>query len=216
MINNYDKIAAYYDRLSRMVFFKAQVNAQINQLKYIPENSTVLIVGGGTGWILEELAKVHPAGLHIVYVEISAKMIALSKARNSGANAVEFVNMGIEDFSSSIRFNVISTPFLFDNFSEQRALGVFEKLDALLKDKGHWLFVDFSLNGEKGKWWKSRFLKVMYAFFKLIRIVEASELIDMEPYFKTANYRLISNSLYYGGFISGLVYYKDQKQHKLA
>jgi ubiquinone/menaquinone biosynthesis C-methylase UbiE len=211
MINNYDKIADYYDRLSRLVFFKSQVNAQINQLKYIPQNSTVLIVGGGTGWILEELAKVHPAGLHIVYVEISAKMMALSKARNIGANTIEFVNMGIEDFSSSLSFDVISTPFLFDNFSERRAWMIFEKLDDLLKEKGHWLFVDFSLNGESGKWWKSVFLQVMYVFFKLIRIVEASELIDMEPYFKYANYRVIDNKLYYGGFIRALIYHKENK-----
>jgi ubiquinone/menaquinone biosynthesis C-methylase UbiE len=208
MINNYDKIADYYDRLSRLVFFKSQVNAQINQLKYIPQNSTVLIVGGGTGWILEELTKVHPAGLHIVYVEISAKMMALSKVRNTGANTVEFVNMGIEDFYSYLIFFVISNPFLFDNFSERRAWLIFEKLDDLLKQKGHWLFVDFSLNGENGKWWKSVFLQVMYAFFKLIRIVEASELIDMEPYFKHANYLEVVLKRYYGGFIQGLVYIK--------
>lgn len=211
MINNYDKIARYYDRLSRLVFFKSQVNAQINQLKYIPENSKVLIVGGGTGWILEELAKVHPAGLHITYVEISAKMIALSKTRNAGTNTVEFVNMGIEDFSSSLSFDVISTPFLFDNFSERRAWMIFEKLDDLLKEKGNWLFVDFSLNEKAGRFWKSAFLKVMYAFFKLIRIVEASELIDMEPYFNRANYKVIDNRLYYGGFICSLIYHKENK-----
>ncbi|RQO74837.1 methyltransferase type 12 [Pedobacter sp. KBW06] len=211
MINNYDKIANYYDRLSRLVFFKSQVNAQIHQLKYIPENSRVLIVGGGTGWILEELAKVHPAGLHIVYVEISAKMIALSKVRNVGANTVEFVNMGIEDFSSSLSFDVISSPFLFDNFSERRAWLIFEQLDDLLKEDGHWFFVDFSLNGEQGKWWKSIFLQVMYVFFKLIRIVEASELIDMEPYFKRANYRITDSQFYYGGFIRALIYHKENK-----
>lgn len=82
MNNNYDKLANHYDTLSRLVFFKSQVNSQINQLQYIQENSHVLIVGGGTGWILEELAKVYTNGLKIVYVEISAKMIALSQKRN--------------------------------------------------------------------------------------------------------------------------------------
>jgi hypothetical protein len=47
MLNNYDKIAGHYDTLSRLVFFKSQVNAQINQLRYIQENSHILIVGGG-------------------------------------------------------------------------------------------------------------------------------------------------------------------------
>ncbi|RZL54089.1 MAG: methyltransferase type 12, partial [Pedobacter sp.] len=75
MINNYDKIANQYDTLSRLVFFKSQVNAQINQLHNIPKDSSVLIVGGGTGWILEEIVKLHPSGIKIIYVEISAKML---------------------------------------------------------------------------------------------------------------------------------------------
>jgi ubiquinone/menaquinone biosynthesis C-methylase UbiE len=211
MTNNYDHIANYYDRLSRMVFFKSQVNAQIDQLKYIPKDSTVLIVGGGTGWILEELAKVQPAGLHIVYVEISANMIALSRNRNPGAHRVDFINQGIEDFSSSMSFDVILTPFLFDNFSAQRAATVFHQLDLLLKGNGLWLFVDFNLNEKKGRWWKSAILKMMYVFFKLIRIVEASQLISMDSYFKNAGYMEIAEENYYRGFIRGVIYRKENK-----
>lgn len=211
MTNNYDHIANYYDRLSRMVFFRSQVNAQIDQLKYIPKNSRVLIVGGGTGWILEELAKVQSAGLYIVYVEISANMIALSKGRNPGANRIDFINQGIEDFSSSMSFDVILTPFLFDNFSAQRAGTVFNQLDLLLKGNGHWLFVDFSLNEQKGRWWKSAFLKVMYVFFKRIGIVEASKLISMDSYFKNAGYQEIAGKSYYRGFIQSFVYRKRNK-----
>jgi ubiquinone/menaquinone biosynthesis C-methylase UbiE len=107
MNNNYDKIAGHYDALSRLVFFKSQVNAQINQLPYIQENCHVLIVGGGTGWILEELAKIYAGGLKIVYVEISANMIALSQKRNYKNNHVEFVNIGIEDFKTDVLFDVI-------------------------------------------------------------------------------------------------------------
>lgn len=208
MTNNYDKIARYYDRLSRLVFFKAQVNAQINQLKFIPENSRILIVGGGTGWILEELTKVYPAGLKIVYIEISEKMIELSKKRNTGNNTVEFVNSKVEDFSSLANFDVISTPFLFDNFPEEKAGVVFEQLNSLLQKNGLWLFVDFTAELGKGRCWKSAFLKLMYGFFKLIGIVEASKLTDMNPYFKSVNYKEVNKRAYYGDFIQASVYQK--------
>ena len=208
MNNNYDKIANYYDTLSRLVFFKAQVNAQINQLQYIPENSRILIVGGGTGWILEALAKVRSEGLKIVYVEISAKMIALSKARDCGNNEVDFVNLGIETFATEKLFDVILTPFLFDNFSEERAGKVFGQLDASLKANGWWLIVDFSLNKTNGKWWKWLLLKSMYRFFKVLRIVEASNLIDMHPYFLKSNYQIAEERLYYGSFIKATVFKK--------
>ena len=208
MNNNYDKIANYYDTLSRLVFFKSQVNAQINQLRYVPENSSVLVVGGGTGWILEELTKVRSEGLKIVYVEISAKMIALSKKRNYGNNETEFVNQRIEAFVPDKLFDVILTPFLFDNFSEERGGKVFGQLDSYLKANGWWLIVDFSLNKTNGKWWKWLLLKSMYRFFKLLRIVEATNLVDMHPYFLKSNYQIVEERLYYGSFIKATVFKK--------
>ncbi|GAA4209142.1 hypothetical protein GCM10022289_34180 [Pedobacter jeongneungensis] len=208
MNNNYDKIANHYDTLSRLVFFKSQVNAQVSQLKYIPKNSSVLIVGGGTGWILEEIAKIYSGGLKIVYVEISAKMIALSQKRNCKNNQVEFVNLGIESFETDIVFDVILTPFLFDNFAEQRAAKVFNQLNACLKKDGLWFLVDFSLNQTNGSWWKWLLLKSMYSFFKLLGIVEATRLIDMNSYFLNAGYQIFKLQSYYGSFIRAVIYKK--------
>ncbi|TBO40062.1 class I SAM-dependent methyltransferase [Pedobacter kyonggii] len=207
MNNNYDKIAGHYDALSRLVFFKSQVNAQINQLPYIQEGNSILIVGGGTGWILEELSKIC-TGLKIVYVEISAKMIALSQKRNYKNNHVEFVNIGIEDFKTDVLFDAILTPFLFDNFAEQRAAKVFEQLNEYLKKDGLWFLVDFSLNKTNGNWWKWLLLRSMYGFFKLLDIVEAHQLIDMNPYFLKASYLTVEERLYYGGFIKATIFRK--------
>lgn len=235
MVNNYDKIARFYDRLSRLIFFKSQVNAQIDQLCYLPEKGRVLIVGGGTGWILEEIAKIHPEGLSLVYVEISAKMIGLSKERKLGRNAVSFVNLGIEDFYSEVPFDVICTPFLFDNFAEKRAAMVFHHLDTMLNDKGLWFHTDFNLGetreetekeegGTKwdivnkktitggavktGSWWKGLFLALMYRFFKVMGNIEASKLIHMNPYFTAAGYKLIEEKYYYAQFIQSSIFQK--------
>lgn len=208
MNNNYDKIANHYDTLSRLVFFRSQVNAQINQLQYIPKNSSVLIAGGGTGWILEEIAKVHQGGLKIIYVEISAKMIALSQKRNYQNNHVDFINLGIEDFKTDEDFDIILTPFLFDNFVEERAVKVFKQLNGYLKKDGLWFLVDFSLNSTNGKWWKSILLKSMYSFFKLLGIVEANHLTDMVPYFLKSDYQIIEVRSYYGSFIKAFIFKK--------
>ena len=206
--NNYDKIANNYDRLSRLVFGKSQVNAQINQLKYIPQNSKILIVGGGTGWILEEISKIYPSGLQITYVEISAKMIALSQARKIHGNSVDFVNIPVESFKTSQAFDVLLTPFLFDNFDSEKAVIVFEKLERVLRIQGFWFLVDFSLEEKHGRWWKQIMLKSMYLFFKLIKIVEAGSLMDMKPLFLKASYQILEERFYYGRFIKATVFKK--------
>jgi ubiquinone/menaquinone biosynthesis C-methylase UbiE len=208
MLNNYDKIARYYDFLSRIVFFRAQVNAQVYALKHIGNHGRILIVGGGTGWILEEIAKIHDSGLSIVYLEISSKMIELSRARSCGVNEVVFVNQAVEDFSATDTFDVICTPFLFDNFSQQRADLVLAKLDEMLKASGLWLFTDFNVDGRKGKWWKKFLLKSMYSFFKILKIVETSALPDTRSDFERRGYINLEEKHFYGSFIQGIVYQK--------
>lgn len=206
MLNNYDKIANYYDVLSRMVFFKSQVNAQIRQLQYIPANSRVLIAGGGTGWILDEMVKIHPAGLHITYVEISSKMLALSKKRKTAANQVDFVCSSIEDFRHRGKYDVIITAFLFDNFLEPRIKLVFNQLNSHMAKNGRWLFTDFHDDGKEKKSWQFYLLKTMYLFFRNIAQVEARSLIQMESFFKEAGYTVLTEAYDYKRFIKSTVY----------
>ncbi len=208
MINNYDKIANQYDVLSRLVFFKSQVSAQIAQLKHIQSGNSILIVGGGTGWILEEIAVIFPAGLKIVYVEISAKMMVLSCARDYKNNVVEFINLGIEDYHTDIKFDVILTPFLFDNFSKSRIDIVFNKLNRYLKDQGLWLMVDFYLSEKGEKLWKKLLIKSVYLFFEMLSIVEAKNLIEMNPYFMKQDYKRLEEKYYYGNLIKAVIYQK--------
>jgi ubiquinone/menaquinone biosynthesis C-methylase UbiE len=208
MKNNYDHIAPYYDFLSRMVFFRTQVKAQSDQLKFIPANSKVLIVGGGTGWILEEIAKIHPSGLSIVYVEISEKMLNISRKRNTMSNQVEYIHAAAEDFETHQKFDVIITAFLFDNFSGKTILTVFNKLHQLLNAGGYWLFSDFYYNRESGKKWQYYLLKTMYIFFSKISDVEAKMLINTEDIFINHNYNAVEVQHYYAGFIKAIVYQK--------
>src|SRR6202165_2081748 len=114
MAANYNNSAWFYDLLSRIVYGKALINAQVYLLQYIPTNSRILIVGGGTGWVLEELTKLHHSGLDITYVEVSAKMMTQSKKRNIGLNKVVFINEAIENVVLQNDFDVIITAFLFD------------------------------------------------------------------------------------------------------
>lgn len=207
--NNYDLIAPCYDFLSRMIFLNAQVNAQRQQLSFIKNHQKVLIVGGGTGWILEEIAKSHQ-NLEITFVEISANMIHLAKQKKCDQNSVTFVHLPIENFSDQDFYDVIITAFLFDNFARNRAELIFEKLNHKLKEKGMWLFSDFSNHHTRSRW-QSILLKTMYFFFKKVAHVEAEELVIMHSYFIKNNYKVIQSKQYYRNFIDAFVYKKQTK-----
>lgn len=205
MAANYNNAARFYDGLSRVVYGKALVEAQVYLLRYIAPNSNILIVGGGTGWILEEIALIHPSGLHITYVEASDKMLALSQQRKVGNNQVIYINEAIENVTGLNNFDVIITPFLFDNFTPEKLETVFAHLHPLLKPKGLWLNTDFQLTGQ---WWQNVLLKSMLLFFKVLCGVESSKLPDFEKQFELYSYQVISNKTFFGEFIAAKAYRK--------
>src|SRR6202012_5694534 len=102
----------------------------------------------GTGWILEEIAKVHSSGLVITYVEVAANMMKLSQKRNAGDNEVVFINEAIENVPLANEFDVVITPFLFDNFTEENLQKIFKHIDKSLNPGGIWLITDFRLTGK--------------------------------------------------------------------
>lgn len=208
MLNNYDRIAGNYDILSRLIFGKAIVRAQQSLIPLIHSPARMLIAGGGTGWILEEIALTQPSGLSIDYVEISAKMIGLARRRNFGGNQVTFVHSGIEEFNAAAPYDFVVTPFLFDNFNAGRAAVVFQKLHAFLIPGSHWLFTDFHIGNGMNAYWQKALLRAMYLFFKTISDVEASRLPDMQTLFNTFGYQLSTESYRFGGFIRSAAYQK--------
>jgi ubiquinone/menaquinone biosynthesis C-methylase UbiE len=203
MAANYNNSAWFYDSLAGLVYGKALVKAQAYLLHFIPPNSNILVVGGGTGWILEEIAKVHPSGLTITYVEIAPNMMALSKKRNIGGNKVIFINDAIENVNLPADFDVVLTPFLFDNFTEETLLNVFRNINSLLKKDGLWLNCDFQLTG---KWWQWILLKSMFVFFRLVCGIEASKLPEITTCFKNNGYSLAEEKTFFGAFIIAEVY----------
>lgn len=208
MANDYNKIAGVYDTFSRIVYQKAIVKAQVFLIQLIENNNSVLIVGGGTGWILEEISKLQKQNVTVVYVEKSAAMIKLAKKKKYENIKVEFIEAAIEDYTSTEKFDVIITAFLFDNFLQEKIKTVFAKLDDFLKPKGFWLYADFVNDQQNKKRWQQFLLKSMYFFFRLTAKIETQELIDMRPYFQN-NYHLITKQFYYNGFIQAVAYKKN-------
>ncbi len=77
---SFDWIAPYYDWLTRLVFGRSIRRAQRHFLGQIPPGARVLVVGGGTGWLLVDLLK-RPAVTHVTYLEASAVMLRLAQQK---------------------------------------------------------------------------------------------------------------------------------------
>jgi ubiquinone/menaquinone biosynthesis C-methylase UbiE len=204
---NYDSVAWFYDRLSRLVFGRALINAQAYLLHAIPANANILIAGGGTGWILDEITMLHPSGLTITYIDASAGMIALSRKRNVGNNKVIFITAQVEDTQLDDNFDIVLTPFLFDNFTKETVASVFTRLNKLLVQHGKWLYCDFQ---NTGIYWQRALLKIMYTFFRTCTGIKAKQLPDLETYFSRYKYKVTQQKTFFKNFVVAKIYEKGK------
>lgn len=204
---NYDTIARIYDLLSRMIYGGDIVDAQECMLPYIHPHSSILIVGGGTGWLLESLSGRVKEGLDIDYVESSAEMIRLSEKRGYKGNKVNFIHQRVENFVIEKKYDAIITPFIFDNFQRDKIDIVFAKLDQSLKENGAWLYADFVYEPLHSPFWHKVLLRVMYLFFRITTGIETQKLVPMNNYF-AANYTIDFEAFHYFKFMKSIVYRK--------
>lgn len=203
---DYNRMAHIYDRLAKLVFGDNIVQSQKYLIKHIPERASILIIGGGTGWILEDIARIYPSGLSITYVDRSEKMIAMAITRNYKDNRVDFICKPIQQVLLKNEYQIIITPFLFDNFSNKTVQLIFNKLNPFLSKNGQWLFTDFVY--QKDDLYSRILLKLMYAFFGAICHLETSELPDCDKIFSLNQYDIKKEKLFWGGFIKSIIYIK--------
>jgi ubiquinone/menaquinone biosynthesis C-methylase UbiE len=205
MATGYDNTTWFYERLSKLIFGQAQIKAQEYYLSQIKPGWHILIIGGGTGEILESLTRLHPSGLSITYIEVSAKMMALSQKRNTGNNSMVYITKGIEQAEVPDLYDVVITAFLFDNFSEVNLAAAFTKIDQHLKTGGLWLNTDFQLTGPL---WQKVMLKSMYLLFNVLGAIDVTGLPDVEKQLLRHNYVKKGEKTNYKKFISTKYYQK--------
>lgn len=210
--NNFNRIAPIYDLLSTIIFRNSIKSSQLHFLNFIKPNSSILIIGGGTGWYLEKLLS-NCSCKTIVYLDSSIEMINLSKKKisNSVHNCeVTFINSTIEELNLDEQFDVIVTNFFLDLFDDKSLCQIIHKTAKLIKDDGIWLFCDFIKNKKSyHRIWQNILIAITFMFFKISSNVQNNKLRDYEKFFMEANLSKLSSHLFYKGMIESCIYKKN-------
>ena len=201
-LNGFDIVAGIYDRLARLLYGKSIVVSQLHFLNEIPGNSRVLILGGGTGWILEELLVRKPR-CKVWYVDASKKMIALAQKRVSAQREVHFIHGSEKSLPKEILFDAVVTNFYLDLFTEASLAEVITSVKDNLHRQALWLVTDFV---DGGKWWQRSLLKMMYLFFGTVSGIEARSLPAWDKALVNAGLAEIRSAFCYRGFIKSVIY----------
>ncbi|HEX6224383.1 MAG TPA: class I SAM-dependent methyltransferase [Chryseolinea sp.] len=201
-MNNFDFIAPFYDRLSKLIFGKAIISAQTAYLTDIRQGGNVLILGGGTGWILRAVTAINPT-CRIWYIDASSKMIALSKQAAAGSqNPVIFIHGTENSIPDSVSFDAVITNFYLDLFLPASCDDAIKRIRVHIHSGTVWLVSDFI----DTTWWHGAMLRVMYAFFRTVSGIKTGRLCNWERLLQQNGLQEDRSTRFYGGFIKSAAF----------
>lgn len=196
-MNNFDRLAPIYDRLVRLVFGKSMMRAQTRFLSEIDPHSEVLILGGGTGWLLAELVSVKP-DCKVTYIDASEKMIDLAREKIRGySRDVSFIHGTERSIPAAYIYDVVITHFYLDLFEPRSCREVCDLIRNHCHPGSLWLACDFVNQA----WWHSVMLKVMYIFFGMATGLRTRRLPDWRTDIRDSGFIEIGVQYYCGEFI---------------
>jgi len=207
-LTGFDRVAWCYDALAGLVFGPAQRRAQQAALAGLPVGAPhVLILGGGTGWVLLEVLRRRPRAT-VLYLEASAKMLARTKARlarkcPAAASQVVFRHGTQTALAPAETFDSIITFFVLDCIAQAEVPGALAQLHAAQRPGATWLLAEFRPAG----WgWRRLLLRLMYTFFRLTTGLRANELPGLRPVLARLGLRATNHGTFFGGAIEAVVF----------
>jgi tRNA (cmo5U34)-methyltransferase len=204
-MNNFDSVAPFYDQLAKIIFGSAMKKAQTAYLHVIKQGANVLILGGGTGWILSSLFAVNPT-CKVWYIDSSTRMINLSKKVAADSKHQVFFILGTEAaIPPDILFDAVITNFYLDLFPPASCNTVIDKIRSSLQGESLWIISDFI----DTTWWHNAMLRMMYRFFKMMSGIQASSLCDWKKLLEQKGFEERQSSQFFGRFIKSAVFSID-------
>lgn len=200
-MNGYNRIARSYDFLSKIVFGKSLTQSQTYYLSSLARSKSVLVLGGGTSWWLNDFITTYPQ-VQITFIDASSEMIRIAKEKTNGSGKINFIHGTEDSIPMDITFDAVVVFYFLDLFTNDSLPGVIKKISQTLSYNALWLATDF-VNEKK---WHSLFLKLMYAFFHLATGLQTSSLPKWQVHLSNQGLIQSEHTIFYNGFIYSSVY----------
>ncbi|MFI5150360.1 MAG: class I SAM-dependent methyltransferase [Bacteroidia bacterium] len=207
----FNRLAPYYDTCVHLLFGQALEKAQLHFLNKDILYNKILILGGGTGFLLPVLLRKNP-GAQICYLDISSAMISKARARvekefPQGSGQIDFICGSYSDLHSGFRAELIITPFVLDCFPKDELEIVIQTLSLNLIPGGKWLFVDFVKPVSiLPRIFSFLLIRPLYAVFNLISGLGLKKLPDYAVIFNTYGFKLRAEAAYCASLVKARMY----------
>lgn len=199
----FSAIAPVYDSIVKLVFGERLWNLQDAILQDLPLGDNCLIIGGGTGKILEFAVERNLASNYF-YAELSDKMIAQAQARLASLKHKIIYSNDWKDWQNK-SFDYIILPFVLDCYSAENARLLVIELSKCMSKNGKLVLVDFFKTNNH---LQSLFIKSLYLFFRFFIKIESKKLPPYHEIFSQIGFEMERKKTAYHDWIQGIVWTK--------
>jgi tRNA (cmo5U34)-methyltransferase len=203
-MKNFDFIAALYDGLVSIVFGNKLYRAQVSLFRYLPQNASILVIGGGTGVFLDQLID-ETSPVSIDYLEVSKKMLDIANRRHQNHKHIRFICGDQNSEFLKAEYDIVLIPFVFDLYNEPELVSMVQKIKEKLKSGAIWLVTDFYINADSLLLHRI-LLKTMYLFFGLVSGVKAQKLPDYKSVLEQSKLQVVRQQVFVKGFVRSIIY----------
>jgi len=204
-LNRYNFIAPAYDFLKRIVFGNSLEKASHHHLPNPTDHLNILIVGGGTGKILEQFGPAHT----VHYVDTSSVMIDKAKKRKVRCT-VYFHHCEFDSFETDESFDLICFPFFLDQFNDGQIAIILSKSYNLLSPTGSVIITDFVPVYQLTNWWQKLLLKTVIVFFTITTKHPVSKIFNIVDPAKRSNFQLVKKKSFVNGMVIASLWKKAE------
>jgi len=215
--NNFNLIAPFYDLLGYLIFGNSLKKSQLSHLKMVSSGSRVLLLGDGSGYVLQYLLKYNNCA-KIDYIDASSRMAEQAKDRikiTRSTTKINFIIKKMEDVDITEKYDVVITSFFLDLFEENKLRLILSKVDQCTNEDGYLIVTDFKIKKDNlHSYWQKLLVKAMILFFKITSNIEIKQLQDIWKTIESFHFQESEASDFYKGMIRSSVFSKNKVAYK--
>ena len=185
---NCDPIAPWYRWFEYLGFGHELERRRTAFLPDIADARRILVLGDGDGRFLARLVHQN-RGAAIDYVDVSARMLALARAR--AGDSVTYHHADARTIPLA-EYDLIVTHFFLDCFDPTDAEPLIERIANAASPHARWLISEFR---QPGTGWRAAWARVwlwtLYRFFRITTGLRTTTLVDHHPLLARAGFRIV-------------------------
>ncbi|HEY5893956.1 MAG TPA: class I SAM-dependent methyltransferase [Chthoniobacterales bacterium] len=180
----FDLLAVHYDWMETILAGRKLEHCRNAFWSRLPSVKTALLAGEGHGKFLVELLRRHP-NAEITCVDSSIRMLEVSRRRlernfpRAQRSQVKFIHVDLLEWRPPTgEFDLVSTHFFLDCFTEEQLSRLIPHLAAAVKTDANWLISDFQIPSSALARQRASIIHwLMYRFFRLAVDLPATVLV---------------------------------------